>query len=160
MKSILYVGATLMIGASIYGFVDYKKTKQAKEFTSMYEGEKKKEPVVLVDNKTTEPVVKKDQPVKERKVITKKQQASKEEDIPSIKPIGDEEAISVKETREIGKTEVNVTVPADNNIEKKVVKKKRKLSTKLFSRAPIREDEMELPDPVKPAVKKTENKEQ
>ena len=36
MKSILYVGATLMIGASIYGFVEYKQTSQKKEFTSMY----------------------------------------------------------------------------------------------------------------------------
>ena len=33
MKSILYVGATLMIGASIYGFVDYKKTSRNNEFT-------------------------------------------------------------------------------------------------------------------------------
>jgi len=36
MKSILYVGATLMIGASIYGFVDYNKTRNKKEFKSMY----------------------------------------------------------------------------------------------------------------------------
>ena len=37
MKSILYVGAALMIGASIYGFVDYKKTSHKKEFIRMYE---------------------------------------------------------------------------------------------------------------------------
>jgi hypothetical protein len=37
MKSILYVGATLMIGASIYGFVDYKKASHEKKFTGMYE---------------------------------------------------------------------------------------------------------------------------
>jgi hypothetical protein len=36
MKSILYVGATLMIGASIYGFVDYKQTSQKKEFKEQY----------------------------------------------------------------------------------------------------------------------------
>ena len=36
MKSMLYVGATLMIGASIYGFVDYQKTSHKKEFTNMY----------------------------------------------------------------------------------------------------------------------------
>ncbi len=47
MKSILYVGATLMIGASIYGFVDYKQTSQKKEFTNMYVEEKAKEPVVV-----------------------------------------------------------------------------------------------------------------
>jgi hypothetical protein len=36
MKSILYIGATLMIGASIYGFVDYNKTRNKKEFKNMY----------------------------------------------------------------------------------------------------------------------------
>ena len=46
MKSMLYVGATLMIGASIYGFVDYKQTRQKEEFTKMYESEKSKAPAV------------------------------------------------------------------------------------------------------------------
>jgi hypothetical protein len=36
MKSVLYVGATLMIGASIYGFVDYNKSQNKKEFKTMY----------------------------------------------------------------------------------------------------------------------------
>lgn len=36
MKSILYAGAALMIGASIYGFVDYNKTSHKKEFKTMY----------------------------------------------------------------------------------------------------------------------------
>jgi hypothetical protein len=36
MKSVLYVGATLMIGASIYGFVDYKKTQHKEGFKTMY----------------------------------------------------------------------------------------------------------------------------
>jgi predicted phage gp36 major capsid-like protein len=43
MKSILYVGATLMIGASIYGFVDYKKTSHNKEFTKMYDNKEEAE---------------------------------------------------------------------------------------------------------------------
>ena len=46
MKSILYVGATLMIGASIYGFVDYQKASRKKEFTKMYEEKKSKDQVV------------------------------------------------------------------------------------------------------------------
>jgi hypothetical protein len=36
MKSVLYVGAALMISASIYGFVDYKHTRNKKEFKEMY----------------------------------------------------------------------------------------------------------------------------
>lgn len=37
MKAILYTGAALMIGAGIYGFVDYKQTRGKKEFKTMYE---------------------------------------------------------------------------------------------------------------------------
>ena len=46
MKSILYVGATLMIGASIYGFVDYNKTRNKKEFKDMYVDKEVAQPVV------------------------------------------------------------------------------------------------------------------
>lgn len=46
MKSILYVGATLMIGASIYGFVDYNKTRNKKEFKDMYTETEVTQPVV------------------------------------------------------------------------------------------------------------------
>lgn len=45
MKPVLYVGAALMISASIYGFVDYKKTTRTEEFRKMYE-EKKESPVI------------------------------------------------------------------------------------------------------------------
>lgn len=37
MKSVFYIGAALMIGAGIYGFVDYKKANQTKEFNSLYD---------------------------------------------------------------------------------------------------------------------------
>ena len=39
MKSILYAGAALMLAAGIYGFVDYKKTNDNKEFKTMYREE-------------------------------------------------------------------------------------------------------------------------
>ena len=39
MKSILYAGAVLMTGACIYGFVDYRKTSNKKEFKSLYRAE-------------------------------------------------------------------------------------------------------------------------
>lgn len=127
MKSILYVGATLMIGASIYGFVDYKKTSQKKEFSTMYGEEKKKAVVVIADNKTTEPIMKKE--------------------------------ITSKEIKEIEKPEAGIKVLDNSNVVKKVKKKKR-FSADLFSRAPIREEEIEIKELEKPAVKKTENKEQ
>lgn len=37
MRSILYIGAILMISAGIYGFVDYRKTSQKRAFSSMYQ---------------------------------------------------------------------------------------------------------------------------
>ncbi len=62
MKSILYVGATLMIGASIYGFVDYKRTSHRKEFSKMYTDKEVKTPLADAEKK---------EPVKEVSMITK-----------------------------------------------------------------------------------------
>jgi len=36
MKKFLFIGAILMVGASIYGFVDYSKTKHSKRFNNLY----------------------------------------------------------------------------------------------------------------------------
>ncbi|SRR5258706_8360422 len=47
MKSVLFVAATLMIGASIYGFVDYSKTSRHKEFKSMYDETETRQPVAM-----------------------------------------------------------------------------------------------------------------
>ena len=73
MKSILYVGATLMIGASIYGFVDYNKTRSKKEFKTMY-----------AENELTKPVVEEKLPV----VIMEKMET----------PVVDKKAVNDKST--------------------------------------------------------------
>lgn len=56
MKPLLLAGAALMIGASIYGVVDYQHTKNKKEFTTMYTGENNGKAVTNdvapVENKT------------------------------------------------------------------------------------------------------------
>lgn len=36
MKPLLLIGAALMVGAGIYGFVDYKKANHKKEFQTLY----------------------------------------------------------------------------------------------------------------------------
>jgi hypothetical protein len=84
MKSILYVGAALMIGASIYGFADYKKTSEKKEFKTMYA-----EPVAadeeedIITKTVTNPVdVKKTTAItntqtSEKKIVNKKTTAKK-----------------------------------------------------------------------------------
>ena len=51
MKSVLYVAATLMIGAGIYGFVDYNKTSRHKEFKTMYDENDLKKTVVREEKK-------------------------------------------------------------------------------------------------------------
>ncbi len=160
MKSILYVGATLMIGASIYGFVDYKQTSQKKEFTSMYE-EEKKAPVVTGDEKVAEPAISKDVASRDKKMVTKKPVVSQQEEatIVAVKPIAEEDKVAAKETKLIGKSTVDVKASKESNVAKKV-KKKKKLNTRLFSRAPLREEELLLPEPVKEEAKKIEKKEQ
>ena len=155
----LYVGATLMIGASIYGFVDYKQTSHKKEFTSMYESKEPREPVVTAVK--TEPVFEKKEPViaaKKTKAISNNNKVVKktvDEVVPAIKPITEEDKISVKETKSIDKATVEVKTVKEPVVKKK---KKKKLNHKIFSRAPLREEDEELIiEPVK-EVKKTQNK--
>lgn len=86
MKSILYVGATLMIGASIYGFVDYKQTSHKKEFTTMYSEEKLAEPAVVEDNKELTAEVKEEVANTEvKKTVVKKSATKKKKNSPVVK---------------------------------------------------------------------------
>ena len=167
MKSILYVGATLMIGASIYGFVDYKQNMNKKEFKEMYGEEKAIKPIELINDKTTEPVEKKEAGEKQlvgdtKKGISKKQEVSKAEEFKSIKPIASDEKIVPAETRLIEKTSITNQVSNNNGIEKKK-KKKRKFNTKLFSRGALDEryvNPKEKVELIKEDLKKPEIKEQ
>ncbi len=133
MKSILYAGAALMIGASIYGFVDYSRASNKKEFKDMYTVEKEKPAVITQKTGTDQPA----------KVAIQKENKTDEK----------KNATSANMNRE----EVDESEKfADEKKEGKKVKKgKRKLSTKLFSRAPLREEMEELPAP-KNERKKTE----
>lgn len=40
MRTLLFIGATLMVGAGIYGFVDYRKKEQNRAFQALYKQEK------------------------------------------------------------------------------------------------------------------------
>ena len=117
MKSILYVGATLIIGAGIYGFVDYKQTHNKKEFKEMYENEKGIKPVEIINDKKT---------------------SSFEKNVPGQKqPVSDKKMVPA-ETRMIEKTRITSQVSNNSGVGKKI-KKKRKFSTKLFSRGALDE---------------------
>jgi hypothetical protein len=49
MKAILYVGGALMVAASIYGFIDYKKSSHNKTFKALYDN--KNETVIPAEKK-------------------------------------------------------------------------------------------------------------
>lgn len=57
MKSMLFVGATLMVGACIYGFVDFRKANQRAEFRSLYKKEEKKQDLRSADKRFSTVVV-------------------------------------------------------------------------------------------------------
>ncbi len=170
MKSILYVGATLMIGASIYGFVDYEKTKNKKEFTDMYKEAEVTAPVIVSDSKITSPAESKEIAVKEKSRVVKKQLVKNDKAIDAgetlevIRPKTEEERMIRKDIK-IENTEVTV-VPSKADVSDKIVKhKKRRLSTKLFSRGALDEryikEEIKLDPPkTKTEPGKVEKKEQ
>lgn len=156
----LYVGAALMIGASIYGFVDYKKTSREKEFTGMYAEEKSKAPVDVTVNEKAEPAVYKEVVTKKKAAVAKKAAVKKEDVVVvPVKSIADDERLKTSEIKKIEEIPASV-IPAKESIT--VIKdKKKKLNSKLFSRAPLREEmevEKVLLVPVKTEVKKTDKK--
>lgn len=110
MKSVLYLAAALMIGASIYGFVDCSKTKGSKEFDSMYD-EKKTADLVIIE---------------ERKPVSDVAPAVKTEPLRALK----EEKV---ETAKVN----NVNVVKKSTAK---FKKTRKINYKSFSRAPLKEE--------------------
>lgn len=73
MKPLLYAGALLMVGASIYGFVDYKKTSRDTRFKTLYQETKAAEPPLPVDEKKEIPEITVKEGVKE---IRKSEQVS------------------------------------------------------------------------------------
>ena len=79
MKALLLIGASLMAGAGIYGYADYKKANLRKEFQSLYREEPTKvaqEAVLDIAPPEFEPVptVKRDLALEEKKLeaISKK----------------------------------------------------------------------------------------
>jgi hypothetical protein len=149
-----------MIGASIYGFVDYKQTSNEKEFKGMYTEKEVQEPVVIAEDNTTKSEATKKVTVSDKKTAVAKKKSvrvAEQEMLPGIKPVPADQKLVTHKKELIGNEEVTV-VPAD---EVKVkIKKKRKVSTKIVSRAPLRDEVEEEIIPVKKDSKKTEVKEQ
>ena len=136
MKTILYVGATLMIGASIYGFVDYKKTSRNSAFTKMYESKETK-PVITHDQ--IKEVVTKPEVTTKDKVVAVKKEATKKNQVAG------EKLLTKKDMQPI-ETIIEEKVATDPLLKEnpagkieKPAKTQKKFSTKLFSRAALDE---------------------
>lgn len=158
MKSFLYAGAALMIGASIYGFVDYKQTHKKKEFREMYAEKKTGTPVtVALKDKSETP----SDPVRSGKTIpaeARKSATVKEKTVAPVQPISKEDKMTA-EKKEFGKEPGVTAVPSEESSALKTVKKKRKIRKEFFSRAPLRDEEELLIEPVKKEEPKKESKE-
>ena len=134
MKSIMYVGATLMIGASIYGFVDYNKTRNKKEFKTMY-----------ADKEVTQPVVDK----KLSLVNTEKMET----------PVNDKKTVDVNKT--VSNTTVAKNSVATVKKQKKRKFNTRLFSRGALDERYIKEEKIKVEEPkTKPEPGKIENKEQ
>lgn len=152
MKTVLYAGAALMIGASIYGFVDLKNKSQQKEFKTLYKEEKAKTPVVTEAGKTTRPMTVPEE--KTANTVPAKKMVKKEEapkTMKSLKPVSAEDRPETSTVKNIEETFVGENLDPSNDVDRKLLKKKKRLSTKLFSRAPIREEINFTSEPLTPA---------
>jgi hypothetical protein len=156
MKSMLYAGAALMIGASIYGFVDYRQTHNKKEFKEMYAEKKASAPVTVVAGKEKTAVLEKKAATNEKPAVSRKKAAAKKEIIDPIKPIAKEDKMAV-EKKNLHEEPVVTKEPAKESSAIKTVKKK-KVRKEFFSRGRMPEEEIET-EPVKKETKKTESKE-
>ena len=141
MKSILYAGAVLMAGACIYGFTDYRNTSRNEAFKEMYTEEKvqKAVPAVATEVEQSDVVPVKEVTLSKMKSGSRKKEVRSEEELKSIRPLDDSERMDAAETK-IGKEEVTITPPEKMSIKKK----KKRVNSKMFSRAPIREEQEEV----------------
>ncbi len=130
MKSILYVGATLMIGTGIYGFVNYKKTNHNKEFTKMYDPKEVIEPVST--NENVKDVTEKSKTRMKEKSVDKKQTVKKDAAIEH--KLVREDPVVTTEVATSDKTTSSTSLKEMIANHDKPVKK---LNYKLFSRAPL-----------------------
>lgn len=153
MKAILYIGAFLMTGASVYGFIDYKKSNRSKDLNDLYET--KKQEVALQDEKATaspreqklqtsktekanEPAaktsanIKRSMPVTVPEVVAEPPKIAAPENIP----------VAIEEPEAPKSPEASIK---ENDERKKITttKKRKKVNHKMFSRAPLDEKYLE-----------------
>lgn len=151
----LYVGAALMIGASIYGFVDYRQTHNKKEFKEMYAEKKSTVSATPVITKSDELLLtEKKEPLSEKPAGVKKKTVIKKSGRKSVQPIPEEDKMTAANNILVSEVIALPEPPKESNAAKTV--KKKKIRKEFFSRGRMPDDE-ELIEPVKKESKKTEN---
>ena len=112
MKAILYIGATLMVGASIYGFIDYKKSSHDKNFRNLYDS---KEQVAV--------------PTKEKELNSAKEEPAKPVAEVKVKPLQEPSVSKVTSNKlnvEKKKKTINYKQFSRARIEEKILKEEGK----------------------------------
>ena len=152
MKAILYIGAVLMTGASVYGFVDYKKSSRNKDFTRLYE--EKQEATTAPENKNIR---------QDSKVVTEKKEVEKPVApfppqktknpsralkpvvvTPEIKMTEPEKVPAVLEKPEEPLAPETAVIKENSNANKiATAKTKKRINRKMFSRAALDERYLE-----------------
>ncbi len=125
-----------MTGASIYGFIDYKKSSHNKEFTNLY-----KEPVSVAETKKPVTDPKTNVEAKKNFSVEKKNVEVKKNNLVAItKKEKNEPDVVTKMVENPVNPAITEIVNSDNMTPKSSsIKKKKVLSYKLFSRAPLEE---------------------
>lgn len=147
MKAILYIGAVLMTGASVYGFVDYKKSNH--KLSNLYESEQQddknlKSAAVIAEKKQViENLV---PPAKTRVQMKVKRPVAPVKPVPSLEKIiarPDKTPASLEIPEQPVSPE---TAKIKENITGKkilVTKKRKTINRKMFSRAALDEKYLE-----------------
>jgi len=143
-----------MIGASIYGFVDYKKSSHKIEFNNMYSEEKLKSSVVPDNIQSTEADFKTEAENIKINAVSKQQVVNKQNVSVAVNPITDDNNLKANDTGEMKNTYVSGTPSKQKNLFRKT-KKNKIINVRLFSRAPLRDEDEDLPP--SPPVKSKKN---
>ncbi len=148
-----------MIGAGIYGFADYNKTSRDKKFSGMYDDNKTRTITTPVTTKAgetgkTEAVVNPETRKEKKRRVASVEMTTL---LPALKPVTAAEKNSSVNDIHSGQSMTDELVSAGDQAVSEKVKtiKRKKVKTRLFSRAPIREDYEEEVIPETKDTKKT-----
>jgi hypothetical protein len=138
MKALLLIGASLMAGAGIYGYADYKKANLRKEFQSLYKDESPKvTQEAVTDIATPAPPEVEPIPVDVPVYVVK-----------NGKVVAEEKSVKVETPFKAVKRDLALEEKKLEAISRKYEKRQKKHTIKAvdFSRAALEQEEIILPE--------------